>query len=154
MARTKAQLKAETRKRIRGLFEASGCTVESKQAGNHYLAVSLPDSNQRIAAIYGSLGGAASLWLKEAAWTLLRPHTNPKRDRVEDVRDFRRGFQWAIHFDDPNAALIEKSVEVCIEAGTARWTKTQQRRAEDERRAKAVAERKAKRASTKRNPWK
>jgi len=154
MAKTKAQLKTETREKIQGLFEAQGCTVEEKTAGNKYLAVSLPDSKQRIAAIYGSLGGAASVWLKEAAWDDLRGHIkDPSKHRVEDVGDFRRGFQWAVHFDGPDDPLIHGAVECAVRAGRNRWDKTQHRRAEDARRTKAAAERKVQRDANKRDPW-
>jgi hypothetical protein len=153
MATNKNDLKREIRATISTLFEDGGCTIEEKTAGQKYLAVSLENSTQRIAAIYGSLGGGASLWLKQAAWDEILPNTDQNRDRVEDVSDFRRGFQWAFHFDDPDDPMIQQAVTACINTGTDRWNKTQLRREADARRAKARAEREAKRAATKKDPW-
>ena len=153
MATSKNDLKREIRTRISELFESHDCTIEEKKAGQTYLAVSLKDSTQRIGAIYGSLGGGASLWMKQAAWDVLKGYTDRDNDRVEDVSDFRRGFQWAIHFDDPDDPLVGMAVSACVQSGQARWEKTLKRRADDARRAKARAEREAKRAANKKDPW-
>ncbi len=153
MATSKNDLKREIRDAIADGFMREGCTIDEKKAGQTYLAVSLADSTQRIAAIYGSLGGGASLWVKQATWDLLRDTVDPETSRVEDVSDFRRGFQWAIHFDDPDDSLIAASVAVCVSTGKARWDKTLKRRDADARRAKDRAEREARRAATKKDPW-
>ena len=152
MATTKNDMKEEVRQEIIDHFTAD-CDIEIKRAGQTYRAISLKGSNQRIAAIYGSLGGGASLWMKQAAWELLKPHCDPETTRVEDVSDFRRGFQWAIHFDDPSDSLIPEATSACMISGADRWAKTLKRREDDARRAKARAEREAKRAATKKDPW-
>lgn len=152
MATSKNDLKREVREEIIEYF-SEDCEIEEKKAGQTYLAVSLKGSTQRIAAIYGSLGGGASLWVKQAAWEQIRMVCDPETTRVEDVSDFRRGFQWAIHFNDPSDSMIPTAVAACISTGQTRWEKTLKRRADDARRAEARAEREAKRAATKKDPW-
>jgi len=150
----KMKLKQLTRESILDSFLLRGCTVENKKSGAvKYSAISLDDSDQRLAAVYGSRGGAAALWVKESAWDLIKDDLDPDEVRVEDVVMFGRGFQWAIHFDHPDDPLIDKAVEASVEAGKERWERAQKRRADDKRRAEARAERDAKMAERRRDPF-
>ena len=93
------------------------------------------------------------MWVKESAWDLIKDDLDPDEVRVEDVVMFGRGFQWAIHFDHPDDPLIDKAVEASVEAGKERWERAQKRRADDKRRAEARAERDAKMAERRRDPF-
>ena len=130
---TKNQVKEKTRERIVNLFEAQSATVESHSAGAvNYLSVSVMDSDQNCAAVYGSRGKAASLWMKEPAWLLLRKSLTDagigvSDIKVEDVDLFRRGFQWAVHFDSPDDAHLAWAVDCCVQAGEERWARKQER---------------------------
>jgi hypothetical protein len=122
---SKNEMKAQTRQRMVGMFESRGLIVESHSAGAvNYLSISVPDSDQNCGAIYGSRGKAASLWMKEPAWVALRDMlTDEQKDsiKVEDVDLFRRGFQWAVHFETPDDSHLELAVKACVEAGVTRW---------------------------------
>jgi len=151
---TKAEIKAMTKTAIMNAFTAHDCVGDDKRAGAvKYTAISLNGSYQRIAAIYGSAGGGASIWIKEDAWEIIKPNVSPDDIRIEDVDLTKRGFQWAIHFDDPNDNLIQTVVDACVDVGKVRWDRAQKRRADDARRAKVRAEREARMAERKRNPF-
>ena len=151
----KMKLKELTRESILDSFLISGCMTENKKSGAvKYTAISLPDSDQRLAAIYGSRGGAASLWMKDEAWCRIKGDImDPDSVRVEDVDLFGRGFQWAIHFDHPDDPLIMKAVKASVEVGKERWERAQKRRSDDQRRAEARAEREAAMAERRRDPF-
>lgn len=148
----KRALKKMTRERLIREFTDAGMIVEDAQAGSiTYQTVKFSgEDKQVVAAIYGSLNGCASLWMKENAFALVKAGL-PEDTVVEDVDPFRRGFQWAVHFNSPEDQNITPCVEATIEAGRVRLTKTLKRRAEDERRAATRAEREAKKAETRRD---
>mgnify|MGYP003631294603 CR=1 FL=1 len=151
---TRAEIKTMTKAAIKDAFEIHGCTFDSKTAGAvKYTAISLNGSYQRIAAIYGSQGGGASLWIKEAAWDIIKPKVSEGELTIDDVDLTKRGFQWAIHFDNPNDPMINTIVEAVVEAGQIRWHRAQKRRADDARRADARVIREASMAERKRNPF-
>ncbi len=150
----KMTMKAMTRKAIEDAFVARGCTTSQKTAGAvKYTPISFGESDQRLAAIYGSKGGAASVWIKEETWTRLRPHVNPDNIRVEDVDLFGRGFQWAVHFDHHDDPLILHLADIAVECGTERWERAKMRREADSRRESIRAEREAEMAERKRDPF-
>lgn len=150
----KMKLKEMTRSSILSAFQLNGCKTENKKSGAvKYTAISLPESDQRLAAIYGSRGGAAALWMKDGAWQLIKEDVDPDNVRVEDVDLFGRGFQWAIHFDHPDDPLIVKAVEASVAAGKDRWDRATKRRADDKRRAEARTERELKMAERRRDPF-
>lgn len=153
MPMKKADLKRATRERIIDQYEANDCSVDEKKAGVTYYAVSVAGSNQRIAAIYGSLGGGASIWVKESAFQSIKDKLNPNVTKVEDVDLFKRGFQWAIHFDSPTDPIIDIVVNATIDIGRSRWEKTLARREADKRRAEKRAKKDAEMAQRKRDPW-
>ena len=151
---SKAEIKTLTREHIMDSFLLRGCMAEQKKAGAvQYTAISLKGSDKRLAAIYGSRGGAASLWIKEDAWERLKPDYEPGDIRIEDVSLFQRGFQWAIHFNDHHDTNIEKIVDVAVQVGKERWDRSVKRREDDERRAKARIEKKKEMASRKKDPF-
>ena len=151
---TKAEIKAMTKTAIMNAFESHGCVGDDKRAGAvKYTAISLDGSYQRIAAIYGSAGGGASIWIKEDAWSIIRPTVSADDIRIDDVDLTKRGFQWAIHFDNPNDPVIQGVVDACVDVGKVRWDRAQKRRADDARRAEARVEREARMAERKRNPF-
>ena len=151
---TKAEIKTMTKASIMTAFDRYGCTYDEKTAGAvKYTAISLTGSYQRIAAIYGSQGGGASIWIKEAAWELIRPSVSEGDLRVDDVDLTKRGFQWAIHFDNPNDPHINTVVDATIEVGQIRWVRAQKRREDDARRAAQRIVREADMAERKRNPF-
>ena len=150
----KMLLKQTTREVIAQVFKDRGCSVENKRAGAvKYSPISIKGSDQRCAAIYGSKGGAASLWIKEEAWLRLKPKMNRRTARVEDVDLFGRGFQWAVHFDDPDDPTIVVAAEIAMEVGRERWERAKTRRANDARRKKARILREAEIAKRKRDPF-
>ena len=147
-----------TKAAIMSAFEKHGCTGDDKTAGAvKYTAISIKGSYQRIAAIYGSQGGGASVWVKEDAWTQIRPQVvsawKEGKLRVDDVDLTKRGFQWSIHFDTPNHPHIETIVKECVNVGHIRWERAQKRIADDARRAEARIIREAKMAERKRDPF-
>ncbi len=150
----KREMKKLTKDTIFNAYLLNGYEVHEMKAGSvTYHAIKHPakvGSNQVVAAVYGSLTKAASLWLKESAFQAVKPHL-PLDTMVEDVEPFRRGFQWAIHFEDKDDDVIDIAVEHSISAACARLEKTQERQNLEEERAKARAEREAKRAETRRD---
>lgn len=151
---TKAEIKTMTKASIMDAFTEHGCTFDEKTAGAvKYTAISLMGSYQRIAAIYGSQGGGASVWIKEAAWDKIRPQVSEGDIRVDDVDLTKRGFQWAIHFDNPNDPHIKMVVDAVVEVGQVRWARAVKRREDDVRRAAARKIREAEMAERKRNPF-
>jgi len=153
---SKNEIKQATRSLIRTLFEAAKCEIHEKAAGSvNYEAVAIAGSDQRIAAIYGSRGGACALWVKDATWTRLKQiHGEDARDmRVQDVSMFARGFQWAIHFDGPDDQWIPSVIAATVTEGTARWEKALDRRATEKRRADERELREAKMAAKRRDPF-
>lgn len=150
----KREMKKLTKEAIFNAFLVNGYEVHEMKAGSVvYHTIKHPasvGSNQVVAAVYGSLTKAASLWLKESAFEAVKPHL-PLDTMVEDVEPFRRGFQWAIHFEDKDDDVIDIAVEHSIKAAGARLEKTLERQALEEERAKARAEREAKRSETRRD---
>ena len=147
-------MKTMTRDAIENAFLMRGCTTSQKTAGAvKYTPISLADSDQRLAAIYGSKGGAASVWIKEETWARLRPQVNPDEVRVEDVDLFGRGFQWAVHFDYYDDPLISLLADIAVECGQERWERAKMRREADARRESLRAEREAEMAKRKRDPF-
>jgi hypothetical protein len=126
---SKSQIKKETKSKIIELYKSLGCEVEERKTGSiSYHAFSILGSDQRIAAMYGSLGGAASLWIKKDAWSIVAPSLDRNTTRVEDVDLFRRGFQWAVHFTNQDDEALEPVVRASVEAGTVRWNRAIKRR--------------------------
>tara|TARA_R110000744_G_scaffold1725_1_gene6178 strand:+ start:4799 stop:5278 length:480 start_codon:yes stop_codon:yes gene_type:complete len=150
----KAEIKKETKNRIIELFKSENCEIEERRTGSiTYHAISIAGSDQRIAAIYGSLGGAASLWIKKDAWEIVAPTLDKNSVRVEDVDLFRRGFQWAVHFDGRDDVSLEPVVMATVEAGRVRWNRALTRRANDSRRAQVRAEKKAEMDAKRNDAW-
>ena len=143
-----------TRENLKAKLLEHGLECEDMQAGSiTYTVARFPhEPNQIVAAIYGSIKGCASLWMKEAAFQEAKPNL-PSDTVVEDVAMFRRGFQWAVHFDAPTSELIPVCVSATVSAGTNRLNKTLKRRADDDRRAAEREVRQAKMAERKRD-WK
>jgi len=151
---SKSQIKKETKMKIIELYKSLGCEVEERKTGSiSYHAFSLQGSDQRIAAMYGSLGGAASLWIKKDAWAIVAPNLDRDSTRVEDVDLFRRGFQWAVHFMSQDDKALEPVVRASVEAGKVRWTRAVKRRADDARRKEARAIKKAEMDSKRNDAW-
>ena len=150
----KRAMKKLTKEAIFNAYLLAGYEVHEMKAGSvTYHAIKHPESentNQVVAAVYGSLTKAASLWLKESAFDTVKPHL-PLDTMVEDVEPFRRGFQWAIHFEDKDDDVIAIAVEHSIKAAVNRLAKTVMRQNLERERAKARAEREAKRAETRRD---
>lgn len=154
---SKNELKAQTRARMVSMFERQGMTVESHSAGAvNYLSVSIPESDQNLAAIYGSRGKAASLWMKEPAWILLRSKLTAEQKRtikVEDVDLFRRGFQWAVHFETPEDEHLAWAIDCCVEAGETRWENKKVRVAKEQAAKKRRLAKEAEMAEKRRSPF-
>ena len=147
-------MKRMCRTNIRDALESKGLKCEDMTAGSiKYTVARYPhEENQIVAAIYGSIKGCASLWMKEAAFAQIK-ESLPDDTIVEDVALFRRGFQWAVHFESHLDDRIELCVAASIDAGNIRLKKTETRRADDVRREQNRAEREAKMAERKRD-WK
>ena len=151
---SKNELKRITKAACVQAFAIQDCIADEKTAGTmKYTPISLVGSTQRIAAIYGSRGGGASIWVKEEVFALVRSELNPNTTRVEDVNSFNRGFQWAIHFDSPDDPVIQVVAEAAVEHGKERWARAIKRRKDDDRRALTRADREAERKLKKRDPW-
>ena len=150
----KRELKRMTRDAIKNELLSHGLETQDMKAGSITYTVARfnGEPNQIVAAIYGSIKGCASIWMKESAFELVKPSLSDDAI-VEDVAMFRRGFQWAVHFESPDQALISKCVEAAVQSGHARLSKTLTRRADDERRASERKTRQAKMAEKKRD-WK
>lgn len=150
----KREMKKLTKERIFEAYRENGYEIQEMRAGSiNYHTVKHPEntgSNQVVAAIYGSLTKAASLWLKESAFQAVKPHL-PIDTLVEDVEPFRRGFQWAIHFEDKDDDVIQIAVSHSIQAACSRLEKTLERQQLEEQRAEARLERASKRAETRRD---
>jgi len=155
---SKNALKQQTRERLTTLFKNAGMTIENHSAGAvNYISVSIPSSGQNCAAVYGSRGGAASLWMKQDAWELLRDEVNAagiaESLRIEDVDLFRRGFQWAVHFNSPSDSHLEMAVNACVESGKERWRLTQERWAKEKAALAKRHEKEKEIASRRRDPF-
>ena len=147
-------MKKMCRTNIQMSLESKGLQCEDMTAGSiKYTVARYPhEENQIVAAIYGSIKGCASLWMKEAAFAQIK-ESLPADTIVEDVALFRRGFQWAVHFESHTDERIELCVNASISAGNVRLKKTELRRADDVRRDESRAERETKMAERKRD-WK
>ena len=156
----KRALKTMTKSSIAQAFMDAGLThgdevhIEDASAGSvKYQNVKfIRENNQVVAAIYGSINHCASIWLKEDAFSAVRPHL-PDDAVVEDVAPFRRGFQWSIHIKSPSSPLIGVIAENCVQFAKQRLEKTLARRQEDADREVRKAERAKVKAETRRN-WK
>ncbi len=149
-------MKKLTKEAIFASFLSQGYEVHEMSAGSvkYHTIKHQGDTNttQIVAAVYGSLTKAASLWVKESTFQSMKPSL-PADALVEDVEPFRRGFQWAIHFDNDKDELIHMAVEHAIVTAEARLAKTHARRLIEEDRAKKATERKEARKETRRD-WK
>lgn len=147
-------MKKMTKETLCTRFREHGFNIAEMKAGSvNYLTVKYPDeseTNQVVAAIYGSLNHAASLWVKESAFAKIKPHL-PADAVVEDVEPFKRGFQWSIHFEHNEDDVIDVAVAACVEAANERLTKTKARQELEAQRAIQRAEREKKRSETRRD---
>ena len=149
-------MKKLTKEAIFNAFLVRGYEVHEMSAGsvNYHTIKHQSDKNttQVVAAVYGSLTKAASLWVKESTFQSLKPNL-PSDALVEDVEPFRRGFQWAIHFENNADELIDLSVDHAVVTAESRLAKTHERRLLEERRSKEATARKEARKETRRD-WK
>ena len=153
-ALSKNEIKRLTKEACVRAFAERGCIADPKMAGTmKYVPISISGSTQRIAAIYGSRGGGASIWIKEEVFAMIKPRLDPDQVKVEDVDLFKRGFQWAIHFDGPHDPVIELVAQAAVEHGQERWERAVKRKADDDRRAQTRKEREEARRASRRNPW-
>lgn len=147
----KRENKRQTKAALLTALEDRGLKIEEMAAGSvTYHVARWPDENQIICAIYGSLRHAASVWVKEAAFDILKPDL-PDDAVVEDVAPFRRGFQWSVHFSGPWDELIKPTLDACVEAAENRLERTLERRKQDEVREAKRKAREAARAASKRD---
>lgn len=153
-ALSKNEIKRLTKEACVRAFAERGCVADPKKAGTmKYVPISISGSTQRIAAIYGSRGGGASIWIKEEVFAMIRNQLDPDQVKVEDVDLFKRGFQWAIHFDGPSDPVIQSVAQAAVDHGQERWERAVKRKADDARRAETRKEREAERKAKRRNPW-
>ena len=153
-ALSKNQIKKLTKEACIRAFVERGCIADPKTAGGmKYVPISLSGSTQRIAAIYGSRGGGASIWVKEEVFAMVRHELDPDMVKVEDVDLFKRGFQWAIHFNGPSDPVIQIIAHAAVEHGQERLERAIKRQADEERRAATRKQREEERRLNRRNPW-
>lgn len=121
----KREMKKKTRSYIRQTFETNGCHTIDRSAGAvNYVAIRLhPECPNNIAAIYGSRNFAASIWVKDDAFTILKESGLIVADDgrpIKDVSFFKRGLDWQIDVYDDMDSIIQDIIAATMVTGQVR----------------------------------
>ena len=150
-------LKRLTKQTIENAYIEAGCYTETKSAGAvNYVAIRLSEDDPfTIANIYGSRTGAASIWLKNAAWNNLRSDGHIKQgDRaVIDVESYKRGMDWSVEVHDNVDPIIGHIVNATVAHGQSNATQREAAAAEKAARAEEAKRRADYMAEKRRNPF-
>jgi len=148
-SRGRHALKRRTKQTIVDAFVSEGCTAVERSAGAvTYTALKLSDTHiNSVANVYGSKRGAATIWVKDETWQLLKDwgavtatEVDADLRRVTDISGYKRGMDWSIEIhDDVDPVItstIRASIEVAKKADIARLTRVAEA---EEKAAKAKA---------------
>jgi len=155
MSETDASLKEKTQQHIAEAFRANGCTTLERSAGAvKYMAIRMnEESHQNVAAIYGGLGTPASIWVKDVVFQEIKDVVKESGNYIDDVKYTHRGFDWRIFIDNPSDPLIDIIVENSVDWGKQAWEKYLVRKEATDLRDSRRAEREARMAEIKRDPF-
>lgn len=155
MSETDASLKERTQQHIAEAFHAKGCSTLERSAGAvKYMAVRMnDDSHQNVAAIYGGLGTPASIWVKDAVFQEIKDDVRDAGNYVDDVKYTHRGFDWRIFIESPSDPLLIFIVEESVKWGQQAWDAYLVRKEATDLRDSRRAEREARMAEIKRDPF-
>jgi len=152
---TDATLKQKTQQHIVESFHEKGCASLERSAGAvKYVAIRMnEESHQNVAAIYGGLGTAAAIWVKDAVFQEIKDIVKDSGNYVDDVKYTHRGFDWRVFIESPTDPLIDIIVENSVDWGAQAWEKYLVRKEATDLRNSRREEREARMADIKRDPF-
>lgn len=115
----KQEMKRLTKAKIVADFEANGFVAVERSAGavNYIALKSDADSPFVVASVYGDRRGAASIWVKDACFELLKDNGSLTADEdrnIKDVSFFKRGMDWQVEIHDIHDDVIPKVIEASV----------------------------------------
>lgn len=116
----KQEMKRLTKAKIVDDFTSAGgfvAVTRSAGAVNYVALKPSEDSQFVIASVYGDRRGAASIWVKDECFTLLKEKgviTAVEDRNVKDVSFFKRGMDWQIEIHNNTDLLIGEIVAASV----------------------------------------
>lgn len=116
----KQEMKRLTKAKIVEDFTAKGgfVAVERSAGAVNYVALKPSEDSQFvIASVYGDRRGAASVWIKDECFEILKEKgaiTAVEDRNVKDVSFFKRGMDWQVEIHDNKDALIGEIIAASV----------------------------------------
>ncbi|MBL98053.1 MAG: hypothetical protein CMF52_09570 [Legionellales bacterium] len=154
----KQEMKRQTKAFIVESFTNKGFTAVERSAGAvNYVALK-PDAESPfvIASVYGDRRGAASIWVKDECFEILKDNGSVKAgdDRnIKDVSFFKRGMDWQVEIHDLNDDLIPKIIDASIIVMDSIIKLEHERAMEKEAKRLAAQEREERMAAKRKTPF-
>lgn len=148
----KQEMKRLTKAKIVDDFTATGgfVAVERSAGAVNYTALKPSEDSQFvIASVYGDRRGAASVWIKNECFEILKEKgaiTAVEDRNVKDVSFFKRGMDWQVEIHDNTDSLIGEIIaastivkDAILEMEAEKATIRAEKAAEAKERADAMA---------------
>jgi hypothetical protein len=115
----KQEMKRQTKAFIVEQFEGRGFTAVERSAGavNYVALKPSEDSPFVVASVYGDRRGAASIWIKDECFEILKDNgsLSPDEDRnIKDVSFFKRGMDWQVEIHDIHDGVIDNIINASV----------------------------------------
>ena len=116
----KQEMKRLTKAKIVEDFTAKGgfVAVERSAGAVNYVALKPSEDSQFvIASVYGDRRGAASVWIKDECFEILKEKgaiTAGEDRNIKDVSFFKRGMDWQVEIHDMHDAVIDLIINASI----------------------------------------
>lgn len=142
----KQEMKRLTKAKIVADFEASGFVAIERSAGAVNYTALKPDADSPfvVASVYGDRRGAASIWVKDACFEILKDNGSLTADEdrnIKDVSFFKRGMDWQVEIHDIHDDVIPKVIEASVIVRDAILEEEAEREAQKASKMKAAQER-------------
>jgi hypothetical protein len=148
----KQEMKRLTKAKIVDDFTATGgfIAVERSAGAVNYVALKPSEDSQFvIASVYGDRRGAASVWIKDECFEILKEKgaiTAVEDRNVKDVSFFKRGMDWQVEIHNNTDSLIGEIIaastivkDAILEMEAEKATVRAEKAAEAKERADAMA---------------
>lgn len=148
----KQEMKRLTKAKIVDDFTATGgfVAVERSAGAVNYVALKPSEDSQFvIASVYGDRRGAASIWIKNECFEILKDKgaiTAVEDRNVKDVSFFKRGMDWQVEIHNNTDSLIGEIIaastivkDAILEMEAEKATVRAEKAAEAKERADAMA---------------
>lgn len=154
----KQEMKRLTKAKIVADFEANGFVAVERSAGavNYVALKPSEDSPFVVASVYGDRRGAASIWIKDECFEILKDNGSLSADEdrnIKDVSFFKRGMDWQVEIHDMHDSVIPSVIKASIIVMDSIIKLEQEREEEKAAKMKAAQERADAMAAKRKSPF-